>query len=93
MIEVPNNDADHYYPHVLGGARMATVCPANGDTHDCSEKAVPGKCAHGPDPLKSPMVNCAVTVLDRYTSSFHWTKTTSPRSGCVRNGTWSPTAC
>ena len=72
MIEVPNNDADHYYPHVLGGARMATVCPANGDTHDCSEKAVPGKCAHGPDPLKSPMVNCAVTVLDRFTSSFHW---------------------
>lgn len=51
---------------------MATVCPANGDTHDCSEKAVPGKCAHGPDPLKSPMVNCAVTVLDRFTSSFHW---------------------
>jgi cell migration-inducing and hyaluronan-binding protein len=55
---------DPYYPHARGGNRHATLCPAgrNGDPN-CSN--VPA-CS-----VKDPK-NCAVTVLDHFTSSFHW---------------------
>ena len=68
---MPNNYSDLYYPHVLCFSRMASVCPAYVHTLDCSEKSVPVQCAHCSAPLNSPMVNCAVTVLYRFTSSFH----------------------
>jgi cell migration-inducing and hyaluronan-binding protein len=65
----PDPDNDDYYPHVLGGARKATECPRVGNAYDCSTVPV---CAQGSDPSKDPMKQCAVTVLDHYTSSFHW---------------------
>jgi hypothetical protein len=55
--------ADDYYPRVdPGGQRFATRCTKT----DCS--SVP-KCAEG------AKADCMVTVLDHYTSSFHWTET------------------
>jgi cell migration-inducing and hyaluronan-binding protein len=60
----PDNYSDHYYPHVLGGARRATYCP-NGDSGpDCSN--VP-PCANG-----AAADRCAVTVIDHFTTAFHW---------------------
>lgn len=53
-----------YYPIVdAGGGRFATLCK---DGQDCA--TIP-KCANG------AQANCAVTVLDRYTSAFNWTET------------------
>jgi hypothetical protein len=63
--EAPDNLNDHYYPHALGGSRYATRC--SGDEargYDCSD--VKARCDNG------HLENCAVTVLDHYTSSFHW---------------------
>jgi len=52
-----------YYPQVLpGGGRFATQC----DGVDCS--AVP-PCSAGTED------NCVITLIDRYTSSFHWAQT------------------
>ncbi|EGV18697.1 G8 domain-containing protein [Thiocapsa marina 5811] len=73
-----NPIADDYYPLVdPGGQRFATTCdasatgavvadPATGAL-DCSGVR---KCAN--DNVET---NCQVTVLDRYTSSFHWAET------------------
>ena len=65
---VPNptrNEADMYYPITKGfgggGGRFPTRC--DGDTADCSTVDICGY---------SNRDNCMVTVLDRYTSSFHW---------------------
>lgn len=54
-----------YYPHAEGGVRHATSCDLlpNG-TYDCSNLRVP--CSNEDDR------HCAVTVLDHFTSSFHW---------------------
>lgn len=53
-----------YYPVVdPGGGRFPTLCPAG---QDCAAIA---KCANG------AQQNCAVTILDRYTSQFNWTET------------------
>ncbi len=60
---MPDIDNDHYYPHALAGLRHTTQCPASGDSHDCSKVRV---CGEG------QFENCAVTVIDHYTSSFHW---------------------
>ncbi|HSY87426.1 MAG TPA: hypothetical protein VLA85_12725, partial [Verrucomicrobiae bacterium] len=72
-----NTEADMYYPHVSGGGRMATMCPlkVEGDPskgYDCTlfTSGQRSSCNNG-DPLK----NCAVTVLDHFTSSFHWAQT------------------
>jgi cell migration-inducing and hyaluronan-binding protein len=56
-----DNVGDPYYPHVFE-ARRPTICPAapNGD---CSTVAT---CA------KEALGLCAATVINRYTSSFHW---------------------
>jgi cell migration-inducing and hyaluronan-binding protein len=62
---MPDNLNDHYYPHALGGSRYATKC--SGDQahgYDCN--SVKARCDNG------HLENCAVTVLDHYTSSFHW---------------------
>lgn len=55
-----------YYPKVTGGgARHGTYCPNGADGKpDCSSLLYP--CSTG------NLENCAVTVLDHYTSSFHW---------------------
>jgi len=67
---LPNPDApepkgdrneETFYPKVTsGGGRFATRC----DQEDCS--GIP-RCGNGPN-----RKDCMVTVLDRYTSSFHW---------------------
>src|SRR5262249_24421611 len=57
--------ADMYYPKVTqGGGRFATICPS--DTMDC-----------GPLPRcdGASTDRCMVTVIDQYTSSFHWNET------------------
>ena len=62
-------DSDTYYPHVVGGGRVATMCPLVNGVRDCSlftTKATLSVCAHGPQ-----LPYCAVTVLDHYTSAFN----------------------
>jgi cell migration-inducing and hyaluronan-binding protein len=54
---------DHYYPHLVG-ARQPMRCTPSNDGYDCSK--VTEVCRH------PPQENCAVTVLDHFTSSFHW---------------------
>ncbi len=60
----PNNaKADDYYPQIGGGGRFPTRCDTpNGD---CSR--VPPCSAGHPE-------GCMVTVIDNYTSSFHWSE-------------------
>ena len=62
----PDNYEDHYYPRVIGGKRAATYCPIDAKTNlpDCSK--VP-PCANGPAAER-----CGVTVLDHFTTAFHW---------------------
>ena len=64
-----------YYPYVGGGGRVATLCSGTGSATDCTTltgtppsggAAIP-PCSNG-----AGAVNCAVTVLDHFTSSFHW---------------------
>ena len=50
-----------FYPTVHGANRKATLCPS--DTADCSGVKICGNGNEGP---------CAVTVLDRFTTSFNW---------------------
>ncbi len=69
LTAVPNplqiQDEDNYYPKVnTGGGRFPTICPADGS--DCSQAL---KCSSG------QIQNCAVTVLDRYTTAFNWADT------------------
>jgi hypothetical protein len=70
-------DEDTYYPHVAaGGSRTATKCPLVGGQYDCSlftsrQISVCANKAKG-DPQYNAEDYCAVTVLDHYTSSFHW---------------------
>ena len=62
---LPVQDEDNYYPKVdTGGGRFPTVCPVDGS--DCSQAP---KCSSG------QTQNCAVTVLDRYTTAFNWADT------------------
>jgi len=59
---------EFYYP-AFSANPNATRCSGT----DCS--GVPA-CAGGTDAAGNSLVdNCAVTVLDRYTTSFHWTET------------------
>jgi cell migration-inducing and hyaluronan-binding protein len=60
----PDNYNDHYYPHVLGGARKPTHCPDTPSGPDCS--VVP-PCANG-----VAAERCGVVVLDHFTTAFHW---------------------
>jgi hypothetical protein len=52
---------ESYYPIVHGGTRHATLCTS--DTADCSGQKT---CGNGADEI----TGCAVTTLDRFTSSF-----------------------
>lgn len=57
--------ADEYYPKVdKGGGRFATICAS--DSTDCSTTPRCGS---------SNLNACMATVIDRYTSSFHWAET------------------
>jgi hypothetical protein len=61
-----NELADHYYPHARGGNRHATRCPLRRDgTYNCTG-AVVKDCNPGHEE------SCTVTVLDHFTSAFHW---------------------
>ena len=73
-------DNDIYYPHISGGGRTATLCDTTDGKDDCS-KLTSGKvavCNHGTDAGGhdlNPLTRCTVTVLDHFTSSFHWAQT------------------
>ncbi len=65
----PARATDTYWPIVGGGGRRATQCPAadKGTANaDCSATGGVNLCGQG------SAQNCAVTVLDRYTTSFNW---------------------
>jgi hypothetical protein len=78
----PDNGKDPYYPHVLAGLRHATRCPPaatqipNQPTrYDCTEQQTPPAQNIEPcgiDANGNPLHDCAVTVLDHYTSAFNW---------------------
>jgi cell migration-inducing and hyaluronan-binding protein len=56
---------DDYYPNARGGNRHATRCEARDDgTYNC--EGLQAGCSPGNEQ------QCAVTVLDHFTSSFHW---------------------
>jgi hypothetical protein len=61
--EEPDTFDDPYYPHI-GSLRYPVRCDATADGSDCSK--ITRRCDHVPDDT------CALTVLDHYTSSFHW---------------------
>lgn len=60
---VKNPKADDYYPKIGGGGRFPTRCDT--PTGDCSTV---NTCSPG------NLGSCMVTVIDNYTSSFHWTE-------------------
>jgi len=62
-LPVADQEKDTYYPHAAGGNRHATFCPLVSGKPDCTGIK---HCDVGQEE------NCAVTVLDHYTSSFHW---------------------
>ncbi|HSC33830.1 MAG TPA: pentapeptide repeat-containing protein, partial [Thermodesulfobacteriota bacterium] len=65
LAPTPTGDKNKetFYPKVdAGGGRFATKC----DTTDCGPATIPNRCS------VADRSNCMVTVLDRYTSSFHW---------------------
>ena len=64
-----------YYPYVGGGSRIATLCPISPTTGlDCSSISGVPPSGPGGSVCSNPPneTNCAVTVLDHFTSSFHW---------------------
>ncbi len=60
--DIGSPQADAYYPKVVGGgSRLATLCP------DAACQV--SRCAYQNEE------NCAVTVLDHYTTSYNWAET------------------
>ncbi|GJM15046.1 MAG: hypothetical protein DHS20C13_03730 [Thermodesulfobacteriota bacterium] len=58
-----DQNKETFYPKVTaGGGRFATKC----DGTDCGPSKILNRCSTG------NRDNCMVTVLDKYTSSFHW---------------------
>jgi hypothetical protein len=75
-------DADDYYPKVSrGGGRFATLCDDGNPAARCSQgpnrdqPTVPICATSQQDPTFNTEKNCALTVLDHYTSGFHWAET------------------
>ncbi|HEY1258381.1 MAG TPA: hypothetical protein VGF34_03970 [Stellaceae bacterium] len=76
---------DKFYPHAIG-KRAGTRCAVSADGPDCTppEPGHPGlttpctdgtpflAAGHNPDTPNNPMFACAPTVIDHFTSSFHW---------------------
>ena len=60
-------EKETFYPKITtGGGRFATNCPGTDETRDCGPNTVIDRCG------VADRSNCMVTVLDKYTSSFHW---------------------
>jgi len=66
LAPAPNSDVgqERYYPTAAATSPASTRC--DGDTTDCSMVPL---CA------QDQRDHCMVTVLDRYTTSFHWAET------------------
>lgn len=63
--KLKNREPYDYYPTVTEGAvRKPTLCPD--ESQDCSKQPSCGTRDRG---------NCAVNVIDHYTTSFHWAET------------------
>jgi hypothetical protein len=63
LTPAADKNKETFYPKVdPGGGRFATKC----DTTDCGPTTIPNRCS------VADRSKCMVTVLDRYTSSFHW---------------------
>ncbi|HEY3912313.1 MAG TPA: hypothetical protein VGM07_20865 [Stellaceae bacterium] len=83
----PDLARDPYYPHAIG-AKKTTQCPAAANQvaglptrYDCTPPPngkIASPCADGstfpPNDPNSPENYCAATVIDHFTSSFHWTQ-------------------
>ena len=73
--EAPDTLNDHYYPH-LAGLRYPVRCEPGQDGPDCSK--IRERCTRALLPpgqrlqVFGALEECAVTVLDHFTSSFHW---------------------
>ena len=67
----PAQNRETFYPKITaGGGRFATNCPdpeGKGEERDCGPNVITNRCDVG-----EARKNCMVTVLDKYTSSFHW---------------------
>jgi hypothetical protein len=64
--DINGNDSSNFYPNIdRGGGHFATRCPAG---TDCATVL---KCANG----TKESANCAVTVVDHFTTSFNWAQT------------------
>jgi len=64
--DVAGNDTANFYPNIdMGGGHFATRCPAG---TNCSTVL---KCANG----NKESADCAVTVVDHFTTSFNWAQT------------------
>jgi hypothetical protein len=82
-----NGQLDPYYPRLSDGGHQTVKCPVTSAagvtpvTYDCSKfiSGDLGNCDNGPWGLpinqRPQLTNCAVLVLDHYTTSFHWAQT------------------
>jgi len=62
-----DQNKETFYPKVIGGGgRFATSCGDDHENKDCGPSVIQNRCSTG------NRENCMVTVLDKYTSSFHW---------------------
>lgn len=62
-----DQNKETFYPKVIGGGgRFATSCGDDHEKSDCGPSTIRNRCSTG------NRENCMVTVLDKYTSSFHW---------------------
>ena len=64
--DAPSHEKDPSYYLPVTGFAASTTCPETAQGIDCSITAIDKKC--GNDNLAA----CGTTVIDRYTSSFHW---------------------
>ena len=71
----PHARALEYYPQVGGGGRFPTKCDKTNWTVDKVDPKSPGDCSDVKQCSADQLGNCIVTVIDNYTSSFHWPQT------------------
>ena len=64
----PQN-ADHYYPNYISGNRKPTVCKDGTTNCDVGNTIQTPSCDNG------TALGCGTTIIDSYTSSFHWAET------------------
>ena len=61
-----DNLDDHYYPHASGGSAIRDTLCWHGRRTTTAESLRNARCGAGQEE------SCAVTVLDHFTSAFHW---------------------